>query len=56
MGLAENASITLELTGMARRLRAWVIDLSLQRGLIRYQGLGPKRNSGPKPGSYPSET
>lgn len=37
----ENASLTLEMTRMARGLRAYVIDRSLQRRLIEYQGLKP---------------
>lgn len=38
----ENASLTLELTRMARSIRAYVIDRTLQKRLIQYKGLKPK--------------
>ena len=51
MGFEKNAGVTLELTGIARSLRAYVIDRTMQRELIRYKGLNPEKNSGPEPGS-----
>jgi hypothetical protein len=56
MGFEQNAGITLELTGIARSLRAYVIDRTLQRKLIRYQGLKPDKKSGPEPGSGATDT
>jgi DNA-binding transcriptional MerR regulator len=47
MGFEKNANVTLELTGIARSLRAYVIDRTLQRELIRYQGLKPEKTRGP---------
>ena len=41
---SENASLTLELTQMARGLRAYVIDRTLQKELIRFKGLKKRRN------------
>jgi len=41
---SENASLTLELTRMARGLRAYVIDRTLQRQLIRFKGLKKRRH------------
>jgi DNA-binding transcriptional MerR regulator len=41
MGFEQDAGVTLELTGIARSLRAYVIDRTMQRELIRYQGLKP---------------
>lgn len=38
----ENASLTLELTRMARGLRAYIIDRTLQKELIRFKGLKKK--------------
>ncbi|MCG8685476.1 MAG: MerR family transcriptional regulator [Desulfobacterales bacterium] len=37
----ENASLTLEMTRMARGLRAYVIDRTLQKELIGFKGLKP---------------
>lgn len=38
----EDATLTLEMTQMARGLRAYVIDRTLQKELIRYKGLKKK--------------
>lgn len=38
----ENARITLEMTQMARTLRAYVIDRTLQKELIEFKGLNKK--------------
>ncbi|WDP89841.1 MAG: MerR family transcriptional regulator [Desulfobacter sp.] len=43
LGFRENASLTLEMTRMARGLRAYVIDRTLQKELIRFKGL--KKNN-----------
>lgn len=43
MGFAQDAGVTLALTGIARSLRAYVIDRTMQRELIRYQGLKPEK-------------
>jgi DNA-binding transcriptional MerR regulator len=45
MEFEQDASVTLELTRMARSLRAYVIDRIMQRELIRYQGLKPARDN-----------
>ena len=45
LGFAENAALTLELTRMARGLRAYVIDRTLQRELMGFKGL---KNRGEK--------
>ena len=37
-----NAALTLEMTRMARGLRAYVIDRTLQKRLIQYKGLKPE--------------
>ena len=39
LGFRENAALTLELTRMARGLRAYVIDRTLQKELIGFKGL-----------------
>jgi DNA-binding transcriptional MerR regulator len=44
MDFEQDAGVSLELTGMARSLRAYIIDRTLQRELIRYQGLKPKKD------------
>jgi DNA-binding transcriptional MerR regulator len=44
MAFEQDAGVTLELTRMARSLRAYVIDRIMQRELIRYQGLRPGKN------------
>ncbi|MCG8567031.1 MAG: MerR family transcriptional regulator [Desulfobacterales bacterium] len=38
----DNASLTVEMTRMARSLRAYVIDRTLQKRLIQYKGLKPQ--------------
>jgi len=43
LGFKENAMLTLELTQMARGLRAYVIDRTLQKELIRFKGLNKKK-------------
>lgn len=42
LGFRENASLTLEMTRMARGLRAYVIDRTLQKKLIGFNGLQNK--------------
>ncbi|WP_022664779.1 MerR family transcriptional regulator [Desulfospira joergensenii] len=42
----ENASLTLELTRLARGLRSYIIDRTLQKKLIEFKGL--KKNKNPK--------
>jgi len=44
LGFSENASLTLALTRMARGLRAYVIDRTLQKELIRFKGLKKRRH------------
>ncbi len=39
LGFRENATLTLEMTQMARGLRAYVIDRTLQKELIGFKGL-----------------
>ncbi len=39
LGFRENAALTLEMTRMARGLRAYVIDRTLQKELIGFKGL-----------------
>ncbi len=39
LGFRDNATLTLELTQMARGLRAYVIDRTLQKELIGFKGL-----------------
>jgi len=43
LGFKENAALTLEMTRMARGLRAYVIDRILQQELIGFKGLRKKR-------------
>ncbi|MEH0019855.1 MAG: MerR family transcriptional regulator [Desulfobacter sp.] len=42
LGFREDAALTLELTQMARGLRAYVIDRTLQKKLIKFKGLKKK--------------
>lgn len=58
MGFEQDAGVTLELTRMARSLRAYVIDRIMQLELIRYQGLKPARKGSQKspPELLPMET
>jgi len=44
LDFSEDASLTLELTQMARGLRAYVIDRTLQKELIRFKGLKKRRH------------
>lgn len=39
LGFKENAGLTLELTLLARGMRAYIIDRTLQKELIRFKGL-----------------
>ena len=39
LGFEENASLTLELTRMARSIRSYVIDRTMQKRLMEYKGL-----------------
>ncbi|MCG8640256.1 MAG: MerR family transcriptional regulator [Desulfobacterales bacterium] len=40
----ENAALTLEMTRLARGLRGYIIDRTLQKRLIEFKGLNPKKN------------
>lgn len=53
MGFEQDAGVTLELTRMARGLRAYVIDRIMQRELIRFQGLKPTRDDSTQASSRP---
>ncbi|MDJ0783111.1 MAG: MerR family transcriptional regulator [Desulfosarcinaceae bacterium] len=53
MGFAQDAGVTLELTGIARSLRAYVIDRTMQRELMRYQGLKPNPSDTASHDSHP---
>lgn len=43
LGFKENAALTLEMTRMARGLRAYVIDRTLQKELIGFKGLNKNK-------------
>lgn len=47
LGFDENASRTLELTRMARSIRSYVIDRTMQKQLMAYNGLKPSLESHP---------
>lgn len=42
LDFSENASLTMELTRVAKGLRTYIIDRILQKKLIRYNGLNPR--------------
>jgi len=44
LGFEENATLTLEMTRMARGLRAYVIDRTLQKELIGFKGLNKNKS------------